>query len=59
VEHSDEIDDEAAAAAPAEVRYKFNYNLTTQPAVSPVLEGMEVDELKSEFAMPANVVASL
>lgn len=59
VEHSDEIDDEAAAGAPAEVCYNYTYNLTTLPAVSPVLEGMEVDQLKSEFAMPANVVASL
>lgn len=59
VEHSDEIDDEAANNAPAEVRYNYTYNLTTQPAVSPVLKGMEVDQMKSEFAVPANVVASL
>ena len=59
VERSDEIDDESAQNAPAEVRYNYTYNLTTQPAVSPVLKGMEVDELKSEFAIPANAVADL
>ena len=59
VERSDEIDEEAAAVTPAEVRYNYVYNLTTMPAVSPVLEGMEVEELQSEFSIPANTVASL
>lgn len=56
-QYSDEIDDEAAQDAPGEVVYNLIYNLTTLPATSKVLEGMEVDELKSEFAIPTNAVA--
>lgn len=54
---SDEIDDEAAQAAPAEIVYNLLYNLTTLPATSKVLQGMEVEELNKEFDIPANSVA--
>ena len=56
VQQSDEIDDESAKNAPAEVMYNLLYNLTTLPATSKVLEGMEVEELNNEFAIPANSV---
>lgn len=56
-QQSEEIDDEAAQNAPAEIVYNLLYNLTTLPATSKVLQGMEVDELNKEFAIPANSVA--
>ena len=60
VNQSDEIDDESlTGAVPPEVRYKLIYNLTTLSATSEILDGMEVESMKSDFYLPANDVAAL
>jgi len=60
INQSDEIDNESlTGAVPPEVRYKLVYNLTTLSATSEVLDGMEVESMKSDFNLPANDVAAL
>lgn len=60
INKSDEIDNESlTGAVPPEVRYKLIYNLTTLSATSEVLDGMEVESMKSDFYLPANDVAAL
>lgn len=57
----DYIDEESIpeGTIPTEVRYKMVYNLTTLPAKSEILEGMEVDELTSNFDVSAEAAAYL
>ena len=51
IQHSDEIDDEAAKTALPEVKYNLLYNLSTLPAQSQILEGLEVKEGESDFTV--------
>lgn len=60
VKKSDEIDDESLTDAIApEIKYNLLYNLTTLSATSKILDGMEVESMKSDFDLPANDVAAL
>ena len=52
----DYIDQEDITTPPTEVKYNLIYNLTTLPATSKVLNGMEVPDIESDFDVSAEAV---
>ena len=55
----DYIDQEDITTPPTEVKYNLVYNLTTVPATSKVLNGMEVPDLESNFDISAEIADQL
>lgn len=55
----DYVDEEDITTPPTEVRYNLIYNLSTTLAESEVLDGMEVDELYSDFDTSSNTIEYL
>ena len=59
IARSDEIDDEVAKDIEPEIKYNLLYNLTTLPAYSKILEGMEVKEAANDFNISGEAAAYL